>query len=150
TLGPNIAPNMLLRTFTDSGNGRTYCVLMETLDSNNNNFVDKGWGTFITYNGAIRETSHQAAHPKFDINTIGAEGDSYTEREAIRIFMDTSSRSYLMCGARRSANSGTNTCQSAYDFADCAHNTNNMFHSANEALKDFYGAQDWLAIQWHG
>ena len=150
TLGANIAPSMIVRNFTDSGNGRSYCVLMETLDANNNGFVDKGWGTFITYAGAIREMSHHAPHPKFNTSTTGSEGDSYTEREAVRIFMDTSSRSYLMCGARRGANSTSNACQSAYSFADCAHNTNNMFHAANQELAAFYGAQDWLAIQWHG
>ena len=149
-LGSNIAANMAIRTFTDSGNGRTYCVLMETLDANNNGFVDKGWGTFITYANATREMSHHAPHPKFSTASAGSEGDSYSEREAVRIFMDTGSRSYLMCGARRSANSGSSTCQSSYAPADCAHNVDSMFHAANVELNNFYGAQDWLAIQWHG
>ena len=149
-LGANIAANMAIRSFTDSGNGRTYCVLMETLDANNNGYVDKGWGTFITYNGATREISHHAPHPKFSTASSGSEGDSYSEREAVRIFMDTGSRSYLMCGARRSANSGSSTCQSSYAPADCAHNVDSMFHAANVELNNFYGARDWLAIQWHG
>ena len=149
-LGSNIAANMAIRSFTDSGNGRTYCVLMETLDANNNGFVDKGWGTFIAYANATREMSHHAPHPKFSTASSGSEGDSYTEREAVRIFTDTGSRSYLMCGARRGANSGSSTCQSSYAPADCAHNVDNMFHAANVELNNFYGARDWLAIQWHG
>ena len=149
-LGANISANMTLRSFADSGNGRTYCVLMETLDADGNGTVDKGWGTFITYASATRELSHHAPHPKYSTSATGSAGDSYTEREAVRIFMDTNSRSYLMCGARRSANSGTSSCQSSYAPADCAHNTDNMFHAANIEMNAFYGNTDWTAIQWHG
>lgn len=141
---------MRLRTFTDTSNGRQYCLLMEVADEDNNGFVDRGWGTFITYLDATREISHQAPHPKFDTDTTGSAGDSYTEREAIRIFKQTDARSYLMCGARRSANAANSTCQSDYEVADCAHNVENMFHAANEALNAFYAERNWTALQWHG
>ncbi|MCI0626420.1 MAG: hypothetical protein L0387_33040, partial [Acidobacteria bacterium] len=39
-----------VRTFTDTGNGRNYCLLMEVRDRNRNGVVDKGFGTFIVYN----------------------------------------------------------------------------------------------------
>jgi len=130
-----------LRTFTDSGKARDYCLLMEVADANNNGFVDRGWGTFITYNGATRELSHQAPHPI---------SDSTTELQAITVFKDTDSRSYLMAGAHRLANAAASTCQSSYGQADAAHNTANMFHATNLELIAWYGANNWNAIQWHG
>lgn len=130
-----------IRTFTDTSNGRDYCLLMEVADANNNGYVDRGWGTFITYNGATRELSHQAPHPI---------SDSTTESQAIGVFRDTDSRSYLMAGAHRLANSASSTCQSSYGQADAAHNTANMFHATNLELMAWYGATEWNAIQWHG
>ncbi len=128
-------------TFVDGSNGRTYCVLMEVRDANSNGRVDRGWGTFITYAGATRELSHQAPHPI---------SDSTTENQAIGIFRDTDSRSYLMAGAHRLANSGSSSCQSSYGPADAAHNVDNMFHATNAELMAHYGTGDWSAIQWHG
>jgi hypothetical protein len=149
-LPASLLPAMQMRSFADSGNGRSYCLLMEVADADNDGFVDRGWGTFIVYNGATRELSHQAPHPKFSTASSGDPGDSYTERESIRIFKQTDARSYLMCGARRSANSKPSKCQSDYEVADCAHNVNTLFHAANEALNAHYGAADWTALQWHG
>ncbi|MSO49350.1 MAG: hypothetical protein EXQ49_05525 [Acidobacteria bacterium] len=91
---------------------------MEVADANNNGYVDRGWGTFITYNGATRELSHQAPHPI---------SDSTTESQAIGVFKGTDSRSYLMAGAHRLANAASSTCQASYGQADAAHNTANMF-----------------------
>ncbi len=130
-----------VRAFTDTGNGRPYCLLMEVLDGDSNGRVDRGWGTFMVYGAAVREVSHQAPHPI---------SDSTTENQAIGIFRDTDSRSYLMAGAHRSANSGSSACQSSYGPADAAHNVDNMFHATNEELMAFYGASDWWALQWHG
>jgi hypothetical protein len=132
---------MQISAFTDSANGRGYCVLMEVQDANNNGFVDRGWGTFIVYNGVTRELSHQAPHPI---------SDSTTEIQAITIFKETDSRSYLMAGAHRNANSASSSCQSSYGSADAAHNVNNMFHATNQELINWYGAAPWNAIQWHG
>lgn len=141
TLPASLAGIAELRTFTDSGNGRSYCLLMEVLDANNNGKVDRGWGTFIVFADATREISHHAPHPI---------SDSTTENQAINIFRDTDSRSYLVAGAHRSANGGSSSCQSSYGPADVAHNVNNMFHATNIELMGFYGVNDWWAIQWHG
>ena len=132
---------MQVRTFHDSGNGRDYCLLMEVLDADNNGVVDHGWGTFIVDPNAERELSHQAPHPIFD---------STTENEAVGVFRETTSRSYLLCGAHRNSNSQTSPCQSDYKVADCAHNVANMFQPTNAELMSFYGAAEWTAIQWHG
>ncbi len=132
---------MQRRTFTDTANGRSYCLLIEVLDANTSGKVDRGWGTFIVYDGASRELSHQAPHPI---------ADSTTENQAIGVFRDTDSRSYLMAGAHRLANSGSNSCQSSYGPADAAHNIDNIFQATNAELMDYYGSNDWWAIQWHG
>ena len=54
-LPASLASQMQRRTFTDSQNGKSYCLLLETQDTNNDGYVDKGWGTFIVYNDAVRE-----------------------------------------------------------------------------------------------
>lgn len=140
-LPASLASAAQIRTFTDAGSGKNYCLLMEVLDANSNGKVDRGWGTFMVNPAATREISHQAPHPI---------SDSTTENQAIGIFGDTDSRSYLMAGAHRLANSGSSSCQSSYGPADAAHNIDNMFHATNEALMAFYGANEWQAIQWHG
>jgi hypothetical protein len=137
----NLAGIVQLREFSDASNGRHYCLLMEVRDADGDGFVDRGWGTFIVYGGARRELSHQAPHPI---------SDSTTEMQAITLFKETESRSYLMAGAHRHANAAASNCQSSYDQADAAHNTANMFHATNLELMEFYGAAPWYAIQWHG
>ena len=140
-LPASLAGIMQIRTFTDAGNGKSYCLFMEVQDANSNAVVDRGWGTFIVEPNAERELNHQAPHPIYD---------STTENEAVGVFRDTNSRSYLMCGAHRNANSQTSSCQSSYQVADCAHNVANMFQPTNEELLAFYGATSWNVIQWHG
>jgi hypothetical protein len=140
-LPASLSSIMQIRTFSDSENGKDYCLLMEVLDGNGNGIVDRGWGTFIVDPAATREISHQAAHPIYDIGT---------ENQAVGVFKGTDSRSYLMCGAHRLANSASSSCQSSYGSADCAHNVANMFQSTNQELLSFYGASEWQAIQWHG
>jgi Fibronectin type III domain len=146
TLPASLSGIMQIRTFTDAANGRNYCVLMEVRGTNSNGSVDRGWGTFIVNNGARRELSHQAPHPI---------SDSTTEMQAITIFKETDSRSYLMAGAHREANAASSTCQnstcqSSHKEADAAHNTANMFHATNQELINWYGATSWHAMQWHG
>jgi hypothetical protein len=141
TLPASLAGIAQRKSFADTAKGRNYCVLMEVRDADGNGFVDRGWGTFITYTGAARELSHQAPHPLFD---------STTEIQAVTIFKETDSRSYLMAGAHRNANPVASTCQSSYNVADAAHNVANMFHATNAELLTWYGAAPWTAIQWHG
>ncbi len=135
-----------VKTFTDTGNGRNYCLLMEVLDQNGldqngNDFVDHGFGTFIVYNSATRQLSHQAVHPI---------ADSTTESQAVTVFKDTDSRSYLMAGADRRANSAASTCRPSHPESDASHNSNTMVQATNEELLAYYGAASWFAIQWHG
>lgn len=42
-----IATAAQIRTFTDSSTSKSYCLLMEVLDANNNGKVDRGWGAFM-------------------------------------------------------------------------------------------------------
>jgi hypothetical protein len=130
-----------VKTFTDTGNGRNYCLLMEVLDQNGNGYVDYGFGTFIVYNSATRQLSHQAVHPI---------ADSTTESQAVTVFKDTNSRSYLMAGAHRNANSAASTCRPSDPESDTSHNSNTMVQATNEELLAYYGATAWVAIQWHG
>jgi hypothetical protein len=141
TLPDSLSSIMQVRTFFDSANGRDYCVLMEVHDASGNGSVDRGWGTFIVNNRAVRELSHQAPHPI---------ADSTTEIQAITIFKETDSRSYLMAGAHRNANSVNSTCQLSHKEADAAHNTATMFHATNQELINWYDVASWHAIQWHG
>lgn len=130
-----------VRTFTDSGNSRNYCLLMEVGDRNRNNVVDNGFGTFIVFNGAVRELSHQAVHPI---------ADSTTEIQAVTVFKNTDSRSYLMAGAHRDANAARSTCRTSFPESDASHNINTMVQVTAEELLAHYGDAPWFAIQWHG
>jgi hypothetical protein len=130
-----------VKTFTDTDNGRSYCLLMEVRDKNGNQFVDHGFGTFIVYNSATRQLSHQAVHPI---------ADRMTERQAVTVFKATASHSYLMAGAHRDANSAASTCLASAPESDASHNSNTMVQATNEELLAHYGAASWFAIQWHG
>ncbi len=141
SLPVSLTTNFTVQTFIDAGNNRSYCVLMETADGNNDGFVDRGWGTFIVYNNALRELSHQAPHPI---------SDSSTEMQAITLFKETSSRSYLLAGTHRDANSALSSCISGRRESDASHNSATVFQATNEELAAFYAARQWNAIQWHG
>lgn len=136
-----IATAAQIRTFTDTSTGKSYCLLMEVLDANNNGVVDRGWGAFMVNPNATREINHSAPHPLADLTT---------ENQSIGIFGGTDSRSWMMAGAHRTAATGSNSCQSSYGASDAAHNINNMFHAATIELMAFYGNNDWQQIQWHG
>jgi hypothetical protein len=146
-LPASLAANYQIRTFTtDPPIAKTYCLLMEVLDADlPHGVVDKGWGTFIVNNNAKRRNLNQSApHPIYD---------ETTENQAINIFQDTDSRSYLMCGAHRHTNGKSDlegTCERNYGEADCAHQTNTMFHAAVVALNQYYANTPWTHIQWHG
>ena len=141
TLPPSLAGIASRKLFVDIENGKPYCVLMEILDADNNGIVDRGWGTFIVDSSAVREISHQAPHPLSDLST---------DTQAIELFKDSDSRSFLMAGTHRDASTSASTCQSAYRASDAAHNAATMYQAANEAALAFYGAADWWALQWHG
>lgn len=129
------------KTFTDTSNGRNYCLLMEVLDQNGDGYVDNGLGTFVVYSKATRQLSHQAVHPI---------ADSATEIQAVTVFKDTGSRSFLMAGAHRDANSAVSACLPDRRESDASHNSNTMVQATNEELFAYYGTAPWFAIQWHG
>ena len=126
-----------VRTFTNTGNGRNYCLLMEVRDQNGDGLVDNGFGTFIVYSKASRQLSHQAVHPIVD---------SSTEKQAVTVFKDTDSRSFLMAGAHRNANSKASACLPSHKEFDASHNSNTMVQATNEELLAYYGAASWFAI----
>jgi hypothetical protein len=114
---------------------------MEVQDGNRNRYVDSGFGTFIVYNSATRQLSHQVVHPI---------ADSTTESQAVTVFKDTDSRSYLMAGAHRDANSAPSTCRPSFPESDASHNGNTTVMATIEELIAHYGTASWFAIQWHG
>lgn len=134
-----------LGTFTDKQNNSKYCVLMETRDENNDNRIDRAWGTFIVNNQPTRELSIQAPHPIYDIAT---------ETQALAVFKGVNARSFLLAGSHREANPARTTCQpsTGEGEADAAHNDTNLFFIATQALLEYYNANgtDWTAIQFHG
>ena len=130
-----------VRTFTEAGSARRYCLLMEVGDRNRDGVVDHGFGTFIVDNRATRQLSHQAVHPI---------ADSATDSQAVTVFKRTDSRSYVMAGAHRGANSAPSSCRRSFPVSDASHNRNTMVQATNEALLAYYGAAPWFAIQWHG
>ena len=130
-------------TFNDAGNGQSYCALIEILDEDGNGKVDRGWGTFILNPNPSRELSIHIAHPI---------ADSRTEDQGIDVFKGTNSRSFLMAGTHRDANSTLSACQPSEVEADVAHNVANMFQPTVQDLLNFYEAigVEFVAIQFHG
>ncbi|MCU0689968.1 MAG: hypothetical protein MUF54_01070 [Polyangiaceae bacterium] len=138
---PSLVPAMHLRSFVDSGNSKTYCVLMEVEDAQPDGAVDRGWGTVVVDPNSARELCQAAPHPLADIDT---------EVQAIGIFKGTGSRICVLAGTHRDANAASSTCQSSSNVSDVTHNTSTMFHATTEALRTFYGSTPWVQIQWHG
>ncbi|WP_437564986.1 hypothetical protein [Sorangium sp. So ce542] len=130
-----------IRLVRDASNGRRYCVLMEVADRNGDGIVDRGLGTFIVDAAAQRELFHAAAHPI---------ADTGTETQAVTIFKETRSRSFMIAGAHRDASFVESNCQSSSAISDAAHNVANMFHATYLELAAYYGSRPWWAIQWHG
>jgi hypothetical protein len=89
----------------------------------------------------VRELSRQAVHPI---------ADSTTEIQAVTVFKNTDSRSYLMAGAHRDANAARSTCRTSFPQSDASHNINTMVQPTEEELLAHYGDAPWFAIEWHG
>lgn len=136
----SLAPVMTIKTFTDGDNGRSYCVLYETADADNNGRVDNGWGTFITYNASPKALIIQAPHPVYDRTT---------EDEAIAVFKETGARAFLLMGAFRNA-SEVPACQSGYYISDPAHDVRDVFNPTVVEIKSYYGSTPYWTIQFHG
>ena len=140
-LPKSLRTNYVISPFTE--NGHSYCVLIETLDKEDNGLVDKGWGTFITATQPLRELSIQAPHPI---------ADALTATEGIGIFTGTRSRSFLLAGTHRGSDTTSSTCQTAYLRADAGHNTGTLFEPAVAELLAFYNGngKQWTGLQFHG
>ncbi len=149
TLPSSLGGIYSLAMFTDSDNGKSYFVLMETGGLDNDGLVDRGWGTFIVDREATKELSIQIAHPKFDIGTAD---------QGIGVFKGTSSRSFLMAGTHRYANGASSTCQPSFLQADAAHSDETLFYVTVRELVEFYDVAvgqlpaqgSFVAIQFHG
>jgi hypothetical protein len=141
SLPRSLRTNYVISPFTE--NGQSYCVLMESLDKDNNGLVDKGWGTFITATQPLRELSIQAPHPIADAMTAG---------EGIGIFTGTRSRSFLLAGTHPDSDPTLSTCQTAYSRPDAGHNTGTLFEPAVAELLAFYNSngKQWTGLQFHG
>jgi hypothetical protein len=139
-LPASFAPVMTIMTFADSGNMRNYCVLYETADANLDGKVDKGWGTFITYNASNKALVIQSPHPVFDMTT---------ENEAITVFKETRARAFLLMGAHRNASS-VPACQSGYYISDPAHDVRDVFNPTVVELKSYFGSSPYWVLQFHG
>jgi|GEM_PF-6055226 len=141
TLPSSISVIMEFKRFIDSGNGRTYSVLMEVEDANSDGMIDRGFGSLIVYNEAEKELNIASPHPVYDLNT------GY---QSVRIFKYTSSRTLSLAGVHRYAGSATSPCQSSYKISDSAHNDECMFFGATQELMAYYGSDPWYQLQYHG
>lgn len=139
-----LAGSYEISRFTDGGDGKDYCVLVELADAGD---ADKrGWGTFITNLDPRRELAIQIPHPlKEDDTTL----------QGLGIFKQTRARSLIVAGAHRRAHTEP-ACQNVSDYrkSDVAHHHENMFSPATRALIDWYEAQgirdELVAMQFHG
>ena len=134
--------------FTDTQDSNTYCVFAETkyevyTTTKIITRVTHGWGTFIYDPAYLRELNISAPHAKYETETA---------TEAIGIFENTRSRTFLMTGAHRHASDVDSSCQSAYERSDAAHNTDHMFHATVEELVEYYDSHDpeFYHLQFHG
>jgi hypothetical protein len=133
-----------LAEFVD--NGKTYVVLAETVDGDNNGVADKGWATVIINNGInTQNISIDIPHPL---------NDSGTPEQGIAIFKGTNARTFVMSGAHRNANDVLAPCfnDPKYKIADAAHNKAHTFHAVVETIDQYYDnpLQTHTAFQFHG
>ncbi|MBN1355090.1 hypothetical protein JXA40_02355 [bacterium] len=130
-------------SFTDSENGRTYCVLMETGDVNGDNLVDYGWGTYIVNPDYDYDLIIQVPHPWDDLDT---------EQEGIQVFRETGARVFAMAGTSRGASTLFSGCQPEYRLSDVCHNLDIIFQVSFMQIMDFYQntGSDYVVIQFHG
>ncbi len=132
-------------TFTDTQNSNSYCVFMETSYDTytSTDRVTHGWGTFIYHPTYLQELNISAPHAKYETGTA---------IEAIGVFKNTRSRTFLMTGDHRYASDVDSSCQSSYKRSDAAHNTNHMFHATIEELVEYYDSHNcnFYHLQFHG
>jgi len=130
-------------SFHDDFDDQDYCVAMEVLDANDDDVVDRGWGTLIVDPTPERALSIDIPH---------AIEDDDTNIEGIAIFKGVGAHTFLMTGSNREANEGASTCQSGEHVSDVAHSTQNLFFPAVVEIDEHYTsvAVEHTAIQFHG
>jgi hypothetical protein len=129
--------------FYDAFNGREYCVAMEVEDADDDQIVDRGWGTLIVNPTPERHLSIDIPHPL---------EDSGTNLEGIAIFKGVGAHTFVMAGSNRYANSQESSCQSGEVESDVAHSIDNLLFPTVVEIDQHYiaAALEHTAIQFHG
>jgi hypothetical protein len=138
-----IRERYIVRTFTDQTNNNDYCLLYEVVDSNSNDKVDKGWGTYVFNPNFTRNIDIQISHPI---------DDNGTANQGIVIFKEVNARFFQMAGTRRRASINPSPCQNEYTETDVAHNIQNLFQVANDESVRFYEnnqINNYVMMQFH-
>lgn len=127
--------------YSDLVTGKTHNILQE--DTPMTGPIAKGWGTYIFNPSATTSLSIEIPHPLFD---------TLTPEEGVDTFRQLDARTLLMAGTHRYANNVQSACQPDPNVlgnnADVAHNIENMFEPAHEAISAQLPAT--LFIQLHG
>jgi hypothetical protein len=129
--------------FYDAFDGREYCVAMEVEDANDDQIVDRGWGTLIVNPMPERHLSIDIPHPV---------DDNDTEIQGIAVFKGVGAHTFVMAGASRYANAQQSSCQSGEAESDVAHSIDNLFFPTVVEIDQHYtsAALEHTAIQFHG
>ncbi|NOQ29526.1 MAG: family 16 glycosylhydrolase [Helicobacteraceae bacterium] len=132
-----------LFTFKDAESDQSFCILYETNDSDQNSFIDKGWGSVVVNTTSTSTLAIEIPHPEFDSNTL---------LQGIVTLKRTNAKALLLAGTHRNASTTASTCQSSYKQSDVAHNENSCFFEANIALSDHLKAisSSYKIVQFHG
>ncbi len=132
-----------IRSFTDNQNGRTYCVLMETGDVDQDDMVDHGWGTYIVDPAYEHDLIIHVPHPREDLDT---------EQQGLRVFREIRARVFMMAGTSPDASTTASLCQPEFPLSDMCHNLETMFQNTLMQILQEYqvSGADFLAIQFHG
>lgn len=121
-LAENSGYSLIQFTDTDDSVAKVYYILTEKYCIGEPGF--QGGGIFVMYpegnNFAI-----EAPHPRSDLNT---------EREAIELYLASSSRYLFLAGTRRDSSTQHSTCSGEYYKSDVVHHTNTLFQVAHERL----------------
>ncbi len=143
TLPAALSPIYDVISFHDEFDDHDYCVAMEVLDADDDDVVDRGWGTLIVNPTPLRSLSIDIPH---------AIEDNYTNLEGIAIFKGVGAHTFVMTGSNREANAQDSACQSGENVSDVAHSTQNLFFPTVVEIDEHYQAAsaDHTAIQFHG
>ena len=113
-------------------------LLMEQVTVNQVEF--RGWGVYARYFGG-RDVLIQAPHPQTDL---------YTERQAIELYLDSSSGLLALAGTRRDSTASMSDCTGTYYKSDGAHNTSHPFQYFHETVSDFSSETSFLQLHGFG